>query len=188
MKNIIFLSALLFISNACAQERIIDPDKIGDNYIPKKGDYIINNFIDSFVGEYNFHQNEINFYMKLEKKKFCDNYTEVCYDRIYGQIELKHNNNTTIEKSEMPNKHKVESSDFKDIIPQVSSILIENDKTTLNIYDSIKQKSIEGILIKLDNRKYSLKLKEKSYGILQKNKKNEKGFTLPVAMILTKTN
>jgi len=179
---------MLYLSNtAFTQERIIDPNKIPENYVPQRGDYIINHFVTDFVGEYILSKNGVNFYMKLEKKKLCVDYTGVCYDRLYGEIEFKKQKKIIIGKKKIFTNHKITSSNHKNVTPQISSLIIDKNKTTLIIQDSIKNKSIEGILTKLENGKYSLKLKERG-GTRVSVKEPEiiAGFTLPEEMILIK--
>src|SRR5690606_41877971 len=52
MKNIILAITLLYISIACVQERIIDNNNRPQNYVPKKGDYIVNNGLNDFEGTF----------------------------------------------------------------------------------------------------------------------------------------
>ena len=191
MKNIILTITLLYISIACAQERIIDGDNRPKDYFPQKGDYIVYNSLNDFEGTFVYENNSgerVEIY--LEKKKFCfEDNLGLCSQRLFGNYEYKNNGQLVVSKDNLLQKNEINMSDDKHFSPQISSVGNQKNKITLSIHDTKKDKQIVGIFTKLESGKYSLKLKEQGgINIIRPGEEKEKGFTLPEEMILTKIN
>src|SRR5690606_1819646 len=158
MKNIILTITLLYISIACAQERIIDGDNRPKDYFPQKGDYIVYDSLNDFEGTFVYENNSgerVEIY--LEKKKFCfDDVIGYCAQILIGTYEYKNNNDLLVSKREVRySNDKITSTEYKSSpLPQITSIGNEKNKITLSIHDTKKDKQIVGIFTKLESGKY----------------------------------
>lgn len=184
------ISVLLLTLIVQAQGKIIDVNNNPpENYTPQKGDYIVNNKMRSFEGNYTFVDTNGNKYkMSLVKKKSCFDLTGVCYDRLFGAFEYKKSGKMLIEKKKILNKEELWTNDQNRSLPQITSIgTVNNNGIELRIKDSLKNKSLRGILTKLENGKYSLKISDNIERLIMTEKdKTLPGMTLPSEMILTK--
>lgn len=192
MKNIILIIAVLLSGIAFSQERIIDGDNRPQDYFPQKGDYIFYNSLNDFEGIFIWEiESDKRVEIVLEKKKLCfEEGIKYCTQILVGSYEYENIGQLVVSKDNVLQKKEIRRSDIKNSPLQIMSIGNEKNKITLSINDSKKDKHIVGILTKLDNGKYSLKLKERSEGIniIRPGEEKQKGFTLPEEMILTKIN
>jgi len=192
LKLIILLVIFVGINTLNAQKRTIDVNaSSAEDYSPQSGDYLKNNKYDDFVGLYTYSNNNGTvFKMTLEKKIFYYKVSDAYFDRIFGSYEYKKENKNIVKKVDIIQKEKISLEDLKNNEPQISSIkLLEDNQMEIRIIDKLNNKNLKGVLSKLDNGKYSLKISEEKGGInitAKKAQKSMTGMILPKEMTLIK--
>jgi|SRR5690606_26970514 len=179
----IFISIMMF--SVKAQERVIDSRNPPENYVPEKGDYITDSFLEAFTGKYIFTDQNQNFELNLYKKKLCIKSFTYCKDVIIGYFEFKKDGMKLIEQKAVSQKDTYTGSESFQIIGSAT----EKNEIRMSIKDDNKNKSLRGILTKMDDGKYSLKISDSiEHSIVKEKDKSESGMTLPSEMILTKVD